>query len=943
MIPPPLPTRHIERPRCLARLEAGRQPGCALTLLHGEAGSGKTTLLSDYAQSLSRPVAWLRLTSAEQDPSRLLPRLLEALQLYPGLSSASAERLPEQALAHLLAELGSHADLVLMLDEMEALGPRPASLDMLKTLLANFPAAGQLIWSGRSLPAIPLASLRLNSRLAEMKGADLAFTPDEIMAWADHAESASIWNQTRGWAAGVSFLLTGGMPHQLLYDYMVEEILLQAPLAEQEHQLQAAFGSNLLWPSGMEPPPLWREALQQEACRRWDDQTRRARLLEQASASTDPLQAIGLLQKAAAWSEAIALIHRHSERLISRERLADVKAMLEGFPASKRASSAWLGYLEGRIARDEGQLGKALDSWERALSQPPSEAHPAIHMAKAFVHAERGELERMEQDYLQAQQGEAAPDMAERARLQAHRAYVRNDLASAMVLGKEALRLHRQERSQPGIRQMHNLLGLVWHAKGQLELAISHLREAEAIDELLGCCVDPLLYDLWAQCELALGRMGEGLRLLEKGRELSERLGDQRAIAHHLRTLGRFHLGRGESERARALFADARSKARALGDPVLELRSIWGLAQVHVHANRLQEAERLLTFACQSATGAPSPVLAEGQLLLAEVWGKTGREELAITLLDELEQPPASPHLRFLVLQLRQVLASMAGEPSIELQRNLRDLAMTHGLPEPFTGSAAPRQPSLDIRLLGTFAVKVEGRLLTDRDWQSSNAKLVLAYLLFHPSGVDKENLRKLLFPAHQPARSAVHMVINRLRSALEPQERRGSASRYILYQDGRYRLNPELEIRCDALDLANAMGHARSESGESRLAALNLAADLFQGVFLKDFLGIEWCAIERERLRQLGNEAYRQLFHYWTERREWGRLESRADMLLAAEPWHPLGVHARLIALAFQQRKEEALSWIRLAPGPDERTLELKRRVEREELTIPDALQELA
>lgn len=958
---PPLPLRHIERPRCLARLEAGA--GCSLTLVLGEAGSGKTTLLAEYAHSLKRPVSWLSLTPAERDSDSFLQRLRGALQQhYPWMSTSSAERLrdpctPDRAMALLFADLRGHADLVLVLDELEALGQDPASMAALKALLTNFPAAGQLIWSGRSLPTVPLASLRLNSRLVELKGAELAFTQEEVMTLAAQAgresSAKSIWEKTLGWAAGVSFMLAAPTktaarlmnPSHLLHDYLIEEILLCASPSEQEELLQASFGPHLSWQSGVAAPPLWREALQMEAHKRWDDSVRRARILELASCSRDPLQAMALQQQAAAWDEAIALIHRHSETLCTRERLGESIAVLEGFPTNLRASSAWLAYLEGKIARCEGRLDKALDFWELALTRHPPEAHPFVHLSKACAHAERGELEQMDQDCMLAQGGTEMPRLpeAEATRLRANRAYARNELESALTLGKEALRLYRLQRSKPGTRMVHDLLGLIWHAQGQFELAISHLREAEAIDEVLGCCVDPLLYDLWAQCELNLGRSGEGQRLLEKGRDLSERLGDLRAIAHHARTLGSFHLSQGETERAWALFSEARSQARAIGDPILEIRAIWGQAQVHLQANRLQEAERLMTFSSQIAGEATCPALGEGKLLMAEVLGKAGRLAAALALLAELEQPNSSPYLRFLSLRLRCAFAPETGESTTDLRTQLSALAQTHGFPDASSDMAEKKSPpSLDIRLLGAFSVKVEERLLTDRDWQSSNAKLVLAYLLFHPSGVDKENLRKLLFPAHQPARSAVHMVINRLRTALEPEERNDIVSRYILYQDGSYRLNPDLEIRCDAFDLNQAMTQARNESGESRIAALGLAATLFQGVFLKDFLGIEWCAIERERLRQLGNEAYRQLFHHWTQHAEWSKLEILADKLLAIDPWHPSGVRARLVSLAFQKRKEDALSWLRLVPCPDERTIELGKRIERNELTLKGALQEL-
>ncbi|MGH3172181.1 MAG: hypothetical protein ACRDN0_40785, partial [Trebonia sp.] len=72
---PPLPPRHISRPRLLAELDsAGNRP---LTLLAAGPGAGKTVLLTDWVRRGGARVAWLTPTRADAEPRRFW-RLVEA-------------------------------------------------------------------------------------------------------------------------------------------------------------------------------------------------------------------------------------------------------------------------------------------------------------------------------------------------------------------------------------------------------------------------------------------------------------------------------------------------------------------------------------------------------------------------------------------------------------------------------------------------------------------------------------------------------------------------------------------------------------------------------------------------------------------------------------------------------------------------------------------------
>ena len=78
--PPSTPVKHIDRPHLLAHLNAGLESRHPVLLVSAPAGFGKTTCLSAWVATLrNRPVAWLSLEAADDDPGRFFTYLLAAL------------------------------------------------------------------------------------------------------------------------------------------------------------------------------------------------------------------------------------------------------------------------------------------------------------------------------------------------------------------------------------------------------------------------------------------------------------------------------------------------------------------------------------------------------------------------------------------------------------------------------------------------------------------------------------------------------------------------------------------------------------------------------------------------------------------------------------------------------------------------------------------------
>ena len=222
LLAPPLPARHVSRPRLLRRLQGAEE--ASVILLAAPAGYGKSTLLADWAQRERRPVAWLTLTSLDNDPELLLERLSGALAVLATPSQeADAQPAPGDVappridLSRLPAALRAQAatlnalasDRLLVLDDVHNLRSPDA-----KRLLAELVRAGcarlQVAIASRAEPSLGLGRLRASGQLLQLGPEDLEMTADEarrLLSAAglevDEPDLLALADYTEGWAAAL--------------------------------------------------------------------------------------------------------------------------------------------------------------------------------------------------------------------------------------------------------------------------------------------------------------------------------------------------------------------------------------------------------------------------------------------------------------------------------------------------------------------------------------------------------------------------------------------------------------------------------------------------------------------------------------------------------------------------------------------------------------------
>lgn len=247
----------VPRPRLLERLS--QRLWRPLTLVSAPAGYGKTTLVSTWLETWDGPNAWLSLDVHDSDLTAFLNYLVAAIQtMFPRACQESAGLLrtaslpPVPVIAGTLLNELSDIDqpYVLVLDDYHTIREQSVH-ELLRELLRHPPEGMRLVLVTRRDPLLPLARMRAQGLVTEIRTEDLRFTTEEATAllqqWIelplDEATVSLLERTTEGWVTGLRLVvlsvrhrgdldnLVTGLHGSSRYvtDYLMSEVLTRQP------------------------------------------------------------------------------------------------------------------------------------------------------------------------------------------------------------------------------------------------------------------------------------------------------------------------------------------------------------------------------------------------------------------------------------------------------------------------------------------------------------------------------------------------------------------------------------------------------------------------------------------------------------------------------------------------------------------------------------------
>jgi LuxR family maltose regulon positive regulatory protein len=244
----------VPRDDLLARVQTS---GADVIAIVAGAGYGKTTFLREMAERDPRPIAWLALDAADDDPAGLLADLATALNRIAPLDqgllhrlTSSDPRMPTLRARELMRSFeGLGEPVLVVLDDVHHL-TSPSALDIVASVVEHVPSGSSVALASRELPEISLPRLRASGRLLQFGDRDLAMGPVEAARLLrgldlDLPEEAIslIVRRTEGWPVAIylaSRSIRGekdpveaasrfGGDDRLVADYVRDELLRAMP------------------------------------------------------------------------------------------------------------------------------------------------------------------------------------------------------------------------------------------------------------------------------------------------------------------------------------------------------------------------------------------------------------------------------------------------------------------------------------------------------------------------------------------------------------------------------------------------------------------------------------------------------------------------------------------------------------------------------------------
>ncbi len=178
--PPPLPDLLVERGDLVARLDGALSR--PLTMVTAPAGYGKTVAVAQWCwQRCPVPIAWIELDRDDDDPHRVISRVLEAINHLTGVGlpvddhwlAGNERRLAPGSIERLAQAVTDCPQSVVVVDGVRVSGPIELYIDLAAALARAVRCGLHVLIMGRCIPPPELIPLQLRGVVAHFTAADL--------------------------------------------------------------------------------------------------------------------------------------------------------------------------------------------------------------------------------------------------------------------------------------------------------------------------------------------------------------------------------------------------------------------------------------------------------------------------------------------------------------------------------------------------------------------------------------------------------------------------------------------------------------------------------------------------------------------------------------------------------------------------------------------------
>ncbi|MBL8208624.1 MAG: tetratricopeptide repeat protein [Blastocatellia bacterium] len=215
----------------------------------------------------------------------------------------------------------------------------------------------------------------------------------------------------------------------------------------------------------------------------------------------------------------------------------------------------------------------------------------------------------------------------------------------------------------------------------------------------------------------------------------------------------------------------------------------------------------------------------------------------------------------------------------------------------------------LELRLLGSVTILVDGVAVEERQWTRRKSKALLKLLALAPQHqLHREQLIEHLWPEQEAELAAnnLNKIIHAARRALEPTLKAGAESRFIVTHDQQVMLRAPGGLWIDVEEFEQRAATALKSKA---VADYETALDLYVGELLPEDRYDDWAAARRERLSRLATRLLSESAHLYEAAGQLQPSIERFQQLVTLNPSNE-AAHRRLMRLyALSGSRHEALA----------------------------------
>ncbi|MFN8671550.1 MAG: tetratricopeptide repeat protein [Candidatus Sericytochromatia bacterium] len=639
------------------------------------------------------------------------------------------------------------------------------------------------------------------------------------------------------------------------------------------------------------------------------------------------------------YNEAEMIVVEISNDLINNNRTDTLNKILNSFPEEYIEKSANLQIYLGEIKRLWGNYSDAFNHFYKAEEIAIKSSDKTI-LAKAYIY----------ESIIYASKGESKEELIDEAiKLLDEKdnkllAFAYNTKGISYLFGEKieeslsyfekALKYYEESNDGTGQAKVLHNLGFAYTMLGSFEYAKNTYERSIKQAEATGKYPYVMTYNNIAIIYNYLGEFKDARFFAEKALSIANQLNYKRDISYAYWTLGMISVNTEDYLKAEDYFNTCLSLGIDIGDRQIQSYALSGLSEIARLQSKVNKALDLINEAIRRRDlplenqGNLELLVQKTNILIDNKDFNQSKEYIEKYLLDKVKKLNYKYYLTYLYFYLSLIYENIDKKLSELYSKNTLDLIkennyqfflqqhklITEYIKNNYDKKIEPEiKPQAEYKIkfycFGEFKALIDNKQISNKDWSGFKTKLAVAYLLQNPKGVTKEQLANLLYPDTDITRTAINVILSRVRKAIEPELGKNETSKYIIFNDGKYFFNFASSYFVDTEEFNYLLREANENNNEDeKLLLFTKIIALYEGDFLNEFSSEFWVQIEKENFRRKIDKVFDQIFDIHYKKKNFEEIIKISEKELTLDRCSEKAFQRKIKAFIALNRKDEAL-----------------------------------